>query len=307
MSLLWFYFIFAERLTTWYGNTPSEMAVFWETIRQHFAPLFWTMVVCNFVIPVPILAIKRFRTIAGTAIASCAIIVGMWIERFLIIVPALDRKFLSLLLGQLPAHLGGRHAHGLELWHDGAALPAIHEICAHDFRLGDEGWTPAAWRRNCDDALCQGRSFMAWCWKGHCPRMCRNESPLCTLRRPGDCAARRRSLGAASPELKFDPKQIVIVSGEPHEGYDFADSHLTNLPYRWAVLGAAIGGISGYLLTTLTQKAYPIVTGGMPITSGVDQRDHHLRNDDAWGHADDADRLAPRRAPAEFQGSDYRP
>ena len=36
-----------------------------------------------------------FRTITGTAIASCTIIVGMWIERFLIIVPALDRKFLS--------------------------------------------------------------------------------------------------------------------------------------------------------------------------------------------------------------------
>ena len=94
MSLLWFYFTFAERMTAWYGNTPSEMAVFWESIRQRFAPMFWTMVVCNFIIPVPILAVKRFRTITGTAIASCGIVVGMWIERFLIIVPALDRKFL---------------------------------------------------------------------------------------------------------------------------------------------------------------------------------------------------------------------
>jgi Ni/Fe-hydrogenase subunit HybB-like protein len=95
MSLLWFYFTFAERLTVWYGNTPSEMAVFWESIRLHFTPLFWTMIVCNFVIPMPLLAIKRFRTIAGTAIASCTIVAGMWIERFLIIVPALDHKFLS--------------------------------------------------------------------------------------------------------------------------------------------------------------------------------------------------------------------
>ncbi len=75
------------------------MDVFWESIRLHFAPMFWTMVVCNFIIPVPILSIKRFRTITGTAIASCTIIVGMWIERFLIIVPALDRKFLQLCLG----------------------------------------------------------------------------------------------------------------------------------------------------------------------------------------------------------------
>jgi Protein of unknown function (DUF3341) len=76
------------------------------------------------------------------------------------------------------------------------------------------------------------------------------------------------TLNAATSELKFNAKQIIIVSGEPHEGYDFADSHLTSLPYRWAVLGGAIGGISGYFLTTLTQKAYPIMTGGMPIAPG---------------------------------------
>ena len=76
------------------------------------------------------------------------------------------------------------------------------------------------------------------------------------------------TLNAATSELKFNARQIVIVSGEPHEGYDFADSHLTSLPYRWAVLGGAIGGTCGYLLTTLTQKAYPIVTGGMPIAPG---------------------------------------
>jgi molybdopterin-containing oxidoreductase family membrane subunit len=95
MSLLWFYFTFAERLTTWYGNASSEMAVFWMTIRQQFAPLFWTMVVCNFVIPVPILAVKRLRTITGTVIASSTVVAGMWMERFLIVVPSLERKFLS--------------------------------------------------------------------------------------------------------------------------------------------------------------------------------------------------------------------
>src|SRR6266702_2250508 len=59
MSLLWFYFVFAERLTTWYGNESSDMAVFWVTQRGPFAPLLWTMVACNFLIPFPLLAIKR--------------------------------------------------------------------------------------------------------------------------------------------------------------------------------------------------------------------------------------------------------
>src|SRR5213078_1980006 len=43
MSLLWGYFTYAERLTTWYGNNSAEMAVFWETQTGAYAPLFWTM------------------------------------------------------------------------------------------------------------------------------------------------------------------------------------------------------------------------------------------------------------------------
>jgi len=94
MSLLWFYFVFAERLTTWYGNEPSEMAVFWLTQRGPLAPLFWAMLFCNFLIPFPLLAIKKLRTITGTVVASVCVVVGMWIERFLIIVPSLARKYL---------------------------------------------------------------------------------------------------------------------------------------------------------------------------------------------------------------------
>src|ERR1700692_3515227 len=36
MSLLWFYFTFAEYLTAWYGNEPSEMAVFASKIRAPY-------------------------------------------------------------------------------------------------------------------------------------------------------------------------------------------------------------------------------------------------------------------------------
>ena len=94
MSLLWAYFIFAERLTVWYGNEPSEMAVFLATQRGPFAPLYWTMVVCNIVIPFPILSLKKLRTIPGCVVAACSVLVGMWIERFLIIVPSLGHKYL---------------------------------------------------------------------------------------------------------------------------------------------------------------------------------------------------------------------
>jgi Ni/Fe-hydrogenase subunit HybB-like protein len=94
MSLLWMYFVFTERLTVWYGNDTAEMAVFEATQRGAFAPLYWTMVVCNFVIPLSILSFRKLRTIAGCVVASCSVLVGMWLERFLIIVPSLSYKYL---------------------------------------------------------------------------------------------------------------------------------------------------------------------------------------------------------------------
>jgi Ni/Fe-hydrogenase subunit HybB-like protein len=104
MSLLWGYFVFNERLTVWYGNNPSEMAVFWATQRGRFAPLYWTMVVCNFVLPLALLSFPKGRTIPGAVIASIGVVVGMWLERFLIIVPGLSHKELPYSWGAYVPH-----------------------------------------------------------------------------------------------------------------------------------------------------------------------------------------------------------
>ena len=95
MSLIWFYFTFSEYLTVWYGNQPGEMEVFRSKISGAYAPLFWGMVLCCFLIPAPVLAFKRLRTIRGTVIASALVVAGMWVERFLIIVPTLAKPELS--------------------------------------------------------------------------------------------------------------------------------------------------------------------------------------------------------------------
>jgi molybdopterin-containing oxidoreductase family membrane subunit len=91
MALLWFYFTFAEHLTTYYGQEPDEMRILLSKLAGPYWPVFWGMVVCCFVIPVPILAIKRLRTVAGTVVASAFIVVGMWLERFIIVVPSLSQ------------------------------------------------------------------------------------------------------------------------------------------------------------------------------------------------------------------------
>ena len=94
-SLLWFYFTFAEYMTTWYGSLPEEMASFEFKISGPLAPLFWAMIALNFLIPAPLLAFRKTRTITGCVVASVLILVGMWIERFLIVVGTLSRPRLE--------------------------------------------------------------------------------------------------------------------------------------------------------------------------------------------------------------------
>jgi molybdopterin-containing oxidoreductase family membrane subunit len=89
MSILWFYFTFTENLTAFYGSDPDHLTVFWSKFTGAYAPYFWTMVVCCFVIPVIILSNRRTRTVTGTMITSIFVIIGMWLERFTIVLPTL--------------------------------------------------------------------------------------------------------------------------------------------------------------------------------------------------------------------------
>ena len=96
-TLLWFYFTFTEYLVAGYGGDSFELAVFWSKLTGKYAPLFWTMVTLCLVIPLPILIFKR--TIPGLLVSSISIVIGMWLERFLIIIPSFCQPRLPYLRG----------------------------------------------------------------------------------------------------------------------------------------------------------------------------------------------------------------
>lgn len=61
--------------------------------------------------------------------------------------------------------------------------------------------------------------------------------------------------------------KVVVMSSEPFGEYSFSEvEHATVMPWL-AVLGGVVGGTSGFLLAAYTQKAYPLITGGMPIVA----------------------------------------
>jgi molybdopterin-containing oxidoreductase family membrane subunit len=100
MTLLWFYLTFAEYLTGYYGNEPEEMKVFWSKFTGPFWPFFWAMVACNLVIPIVLLVRLRHRAVGKTVVASVSVVVGMWLERFNIVVPTLANPRLPFPEGQ---------------------------------------------------------------------------------------------------------------------------------------------------------------------------------------------------------------
>ena len=89
MTGLWFYLTLCEYLTTGYGGLEEEWGVFMSKMTGHFAGLFWGMVACMMIAFVILLFCRRWP-IGATVLGSVFIVVGMWIERYTIVVPTLN-------------------------------------------------------------------------------------------------------------------------------------------------------------------------------------------------------------------------
>jgi len=91
-GLLVTYCYIAELGAALYSDNPRERATYF--VHWPFGPfgwLYWTMLVLNVVVP-QLFWFSRFRRSLRILFAvSIAVLVGMWIERFVIIVPSLTR------------------------------------------------------------------------------------------------------------------------------------------------------------------------------------------------------------------------
>ncbi len=99
LSCFWFYFTFVEHFMAFYWNMPHEMAVMRARVLGEFKWLFWFgMALGCFFLPLPLLALKR-RSLPVLVITSIIINIGMWFERFLIVVPSNTRPLLPYGIG----------------------------------------------------------------------------------------------------------------------------------------------------------------------------------------------------------------
>jgi hypothetical protein len=75
-----------------------------------------------------------------------------------------------------------------------------------------------------------------------------------------DAVERLRRAGVAD-------RKIMVISAEPFEEYEFSHRDKPTWIFWIAVAGGVLGLTFGYLLATMTERAWPIVTGGMPIVA----------------------------------------
>ena len=90
MTGLWFYFTLCEYVTTGYGALSEEWAVFIAKVTGEYSLLFWIMMACMTIAFFVLLLCRKKWPVGGTVFASVFIVVGMWIERYTIVVPTLN-------------------------------------------------------------------------------------------------------------------------------------------------------------------------------------------------------------------------
>jgi molybdopterin-containing oxidoreductase family membrane subunit len=91
-SLMLGFAYFWEAFGPFYGSEVAERTMFVERVFGLYAPLFWATIVLNIALPQllwwPAVRVNE----AMLAIISIAIVVGMWCERFVIVVTSLHRN-----------------------------------------------------------------------------------------------------------------------------------------------------------------------------------------------------------------------
>jgi hypothetical protein len=184
----------------------------------------------------------------GCVIASCGVVVGMWLERFLIIVLTLSHKY--------PSYSWGPIARG--------------EILLLVATFGAMGLLYAPSRSSC-------RSSRSGSSVGEQPELSQPQSRT-KRRRSGESSpmARHRGLRLYAepswPRSAFTAlrragvpeKEITVISAEPFEAFEFSQRDHSLTMFRLAAVGGLFGFIGSVLLVTGTSRAWPINVGGMP-------------------------------------------
>ncbi|MBT8385590.1 MAG: polysulfide reductase NrfD, partial [Bacteroidia bacterium] len=95
ISLLFGYFTFSEYFSRWFSHKVHDI----NLLDTLFNKYFWEFIFANYIgvlVPIVILFFKKFRTIKSITFAAIIAVVGLWFNRYLIVVPTLETPYLPI-------------------------------------------------------------------------------------------------------------------------------------------------------------------------------------------------------------------
>jgi len=93
-SMIVSYGYMMEAFFAWYSGNPYEKSMILSRMTGPYAWIYWMLLACNLVTP-QLLWFARVRdSIPGLFAISLVVSLGMWLERFVIVVTSLSRDFL---------------------------------------------------------------------------------------------------------------------------------------------------------------------------------------------------------------------
>jgi len=89
------YFTFSEYLTKWYGSEKNDE----QLIKILFNEYYFLFIFSNYVgvlLPLIVIGFKKLRTINNITITAVVVILALWMNRYLIVVPTLESPYLPI-------------------------------------------------------------------------------------------------------------------------------------------------------------------------------------------------------------------
>jgi len=83
-----------EAFFAWYSGNAYEQFMIWNRMRGPYAPIYWALILCNVIAPQFLWFEKIQNSVPGLFIIAIIVSIGMWLERYVIVVTSLHRDFL---------------------------------------------------------------------------------------------------------------------------------------------------------------------------------------------------------------------
>jgi Ni/Fe-hydrogenase subunit HybB-like protein len=93
-GIVYAYFVINEHVGPAYTSESAERPLLHAIMTGHYAAEFWVMIFVGLVLPILMLITPLGRTVAGITVAAVFVNVGMWLKRFIIVVPTLASPFM---------------------------------------------------------------------------------------------------------------------------------------------------------------------------------------------------------------------